>query len=223
MDSPTWLRKSMQLDAAAEQMNDAWFAQVDDRLATLWQKPKLKEALDCLVNEISANSLTEIELFEQIDANGDGELSKGELSTSLRKLGVTVTTTEMDAIIRVFDTDGNGTIDFSEFYYLLKKHKSPFATDGEEVEGERYDPLHGFGINEKLKCLVQISNQQLGVDPYEKVSPFVKVIGPGRRRGIILVQFDTKARACFGVRADQLARPGEPRPPPTPLRKEIKM
>lgn len=215
------------LDSAALQMSDDWYAQVDGRLEMLGKKPKLHEALDCLVCQIHKQNLTEIELFEQIDANGDGELSKSELSGALRKLGVTSTTAEMDAIIRVFDNDGNGTIDFSEFYYLLKKHKNPLAeTDKMEKFGggsDTYDPLHGFEINEKLKCLVQLSYKQLGVDPHEEISPFVKVIGPGRTRGTILVQFDTKAKTCFGLRADQLARPADLRPPPTPARRAIKI
>eukprot|EP00930_Biecheleria_cincta_P088652 TRINITY_DN77903_c0_g1_i1.p1 TRINITY_DN77903_c0_g1~~TRINITY_DN77903_c0_g1_i1.p1 ORF type:complete len:241 (+),score=44.72 TRINITY_DN77903_c0_g1_i1:56-724(+) len=222
MATPKWLRQSLELDQAAISLSDNWYAEVDERLALVQRKPLLSEALDCLVTQIKRNSLSEIELFEQIDTNGDGELSKSELTQALRKLGVSLQTSEMDAIIRVFDTDGNGTIDFSEFYYLLQKHNRQQIEGVDESSEAQYDPLHGFEINETLKCLVQLSYKQLGTDPYEKVSSFVKVIGPGRKKGTILVQFDTKSRACFGVRADQLARPGEQRPPPTPTRREIK-
>ncbi|CAK9091476.1 unnamed protein product [Durusdinium trenchii] len=94
----------------AEQAHEDWRRDVSHRLTQIRQKPRLNDALNVLVYQLKRDGLTEGELFERIDANKDGELSKSELQSALRKLGVSLSTSELDGILRIFDSDGSGSI-----------------------------------------------------------------------------------------------------------------
>eukprot|EP00930_Biecheleria_cincta_P029203 TRINITY_DN2032_c0_g2_i1.p1 TRINITY_DN2032_c0_g2~~TRINITY_DN2032_c0_g2_i1.p1 ORF type:complete len:246 (-),score=53.07 TRINITY_DN2032_c0_g2_i1:46-717(-) len=208
-NAPKWLARAQELDKAAVHSQGEWYQEVDDRLGRLMQKPILGEAVDALLMQIQKQKMTEIQLFEAIDTNGDGELSKTEIQTALRKLGVSLPPSELDAIVRIFDTDGNGTIDFSEFFYLLQQKQVSRSKDtGSDGADVAYDPLYGFRVGETAKCLINVSFKDMGTDPYEKVSRFVTIIGPALKKGIIFVKFQTASDAVFGVRFDQLGHVG---------------
>ncbi|XP_073123802.1 uncharacterized protein [Henckelia pumila] len=61
------------------------------------------------------------EAFKLFDKNGDGKISIEELGSVLRCLYPNVTVEELREMIREVDTDGNGTIEFQEFFNLMVK------------------------------------------------------------------------------------------------------
>ncbi|KAL4087882.1 hypothetical protein PRIC1_012313 [Phytophthora ramorum] len=59
--------------------------------------------------------------FAHFDANGDGEITRGELKSGLVSLGCfkDMTDGDFDALLEQLDEDGSGKIDFSEFRALV--------------------------------------------------------------------------------------------------------
>ncbi|CAJ1363638.1 unnamed protein product, partial [Effrenium voratum] len=93
----------------AAQAHEDWRRDVTERLQQIRRKPSLNDALNALVYQLKRDNLTEGELFARIDADSDGELSRLELQVALRKLGVSLSTSELDGILRIFDSDGSGS------------------------------------------------------------------------------------------------------------------
>lgn len=54
-------------------------------------------------------------LFKMFDRDGNGYITAAELAHSMAKLGHTLTTEELTAMIKEADIDGDGRIDFKEF------------------------------------------------------------------------------------------------------------
>ena len=55
------------------------------------------------------------------DQNGDGRISIAELKHVFEKIGKNPTDTELNDMLREFDQDSNGTIEFDEFVLLVSK------------------------------------------------------------------------------------------------------
>ena len=58
-------------------------------------------------------------LFAQIDLNGDGTLNVDELKALARQLGVELSQRAAESVFVDLDTDGNGEIDFEEFFVFF--------------------------------------------------------------------------------------------------------
>eukprot|EP00435_Cladocopium_sp_Y103_P046650 s488_g13.t1 len=103
-----------------------------EKLEEIRAKSPLKQALFSLILHIEASGhdattclmlhkrLSELELFHEIDQNGDGILTRSEMAAALRRLGCPLSPAELDGVLRCFDADGSGSIDFGEFYQILK-------------------------------------------------------------------------------------------------------
>merc|ERR1712061_670349 len=66
--------------------------------------------------KLSADQLEELKkAFAAIDANGDGVISKDELSTLLKGLGEDVGDDVVTEMMNLADTDGDGKVNFEEF------------------------------------------------------------------------------------------------------------
>ena len=80
---------------------------------------KLKQAtLTYIVSQLSTKEETdEMErIFAQMDKNNDGMLSKEEIKDGYEEhFGMAIDDEEIDKMFAAIDTDGNGTIDYSEF------------------------------------------------------------------------------------------------------------
>eukprot|EP00662_Eupelagonemidae_sp_cell21_P042990 gene42990-30159_t len=58
------------------------------------------------------------EAFNLFDKNGDGTITKKELRSALRELGEQPTKKELQDFIKDVDKDGNGKIEYSEFFHF---------------------------------------------------------------------------------------------------------
>ena len=57
--------------------------------------------------------------FHEFDHNADGFISKEELGNVMSSFGHVVSNEELDAMVKLVDTDGNDLIDFDEFSSLM--------------------------------------------------------------------------------------------------------
>ena len=65
---------------------------------------------------LSAEQIEELKAaFQQMDANGDGFVTKDELKTMLSSLGEPVEDSVVDEMMAVADINGDGKVDFNEF------------------------------------------------------------------------------------------------------------
>jgi len=62
--------------------------------------------------------------FDAFDEDGGGTIENHELKGVLRGCGMSVTDKQVDDMIKEFDTDGNGVLDFDEFLAMMYKLQS---------------------------------------------------------------------------------------------------
>ena len=71
--------------------------------------------------------------FDACDEDGGGSISSTELKTVMRACGVQMTDAEVERLVKEFDTDGTGDLDFGEFLHMMHK----FQAGPSEVEVRR--------------------------------------------------------------------------------------
>jgi len=86
-------------------------------MAQLQRANTLSELSDGLSYEVISSMK---ECFQQMDSNGDGELSKSELAQVMKSLGIKHTDTELNTLFTELDTDKSNTISFTEFLSGLR-------------------------------------------------------------------------------------------------------
>lgn len=59
-------------------------------------------------------------IFHMFDKNGDGKITKKELSDSLENLGISISDPDMIQMIEKIDINGDGCVDIDEFEELYK-------------------------------------------------------------------------------------------------------
>lgn len=98
--------------------------------------------------------------FEQIDANKDGHLTAAELKTVFIKINEPVTDAEVAEMIRMYDGDGDGRVNFSDFVRLLTIQPGDFTTElAEEMKNlledqhmiERIAAVDGIEASERFR------------------------------------------------------------------------
>lgn len=60
-----------------------------------------------------------LKAFEQWDQDGDGQISRGELATVLRRLNPALVLADLDALFDVCDANQNGVLEYEEFLMFL--------------------------------------------------------------------------------------------------------
>jgi len=191
-DMPKWLEHELMQEKFAEQAHEDWRRDVAYRLMQIRQKPRLNTALNVLVYQLKRENLTEGQLFEKIDSNQDGELSRTELQAALRKLGVSLSTSELDGILRIFDSDGSGSIDFTEFYQLIKNQEDFLPEDfGLDDDQPPEDSLQNYHQGERVKLRLCMSNKALHVGEHDDPkSLHGTIVGPGPRKDTYLLKLE---------------------------------
>jgi Ca2+-binding EF-hand superfamily protein len=77
------------------------------------------EALFRLFKAIKQAGITVRKAFQMIDFDGSNEVSKAELESTFRKLGIDITTQTADYIFKMCDDDMSGSISCAEFEKLF--------------------------------------------------------------------------------------------------------
>ena len=75
------------------------------------------------------------DIFQEFDTDGDGQISRDELRAGFSKIGQELSETDVDAIMALADTDGDGTIDTNEFVQMGKMTKEVEAMSRSMVAG----------------------------------------------------------------------------------------
>ena len=68
-----------------------------------------------------ANSVRIVDLLREWDTDGDGQVSKKEFRKAVTSLGLEATREDMDAVFVAIDTDGSGSIDYTELKKALHR------------------------------------------------------------------------------------------------------
>ena len=73
-------------------------------------------------NQLSREELAEFrEIFNLVDRDGGGSISKEELGELMDTLGINASQEEVDLMIEEIDQDNNGEIDFDEFVAVMSR------------------------------------------------------------------------------------------------------
>ncbi|CAE7366240.1 hspbap1 [Symbiodinium pilosum] len=111
------------------------------------------------------------------------------MAAALRRLACPLSPAELDGVLRCFDADNSGSIDFAEFYQVLREESHWI----EQREATKDDPrLCGFAIGDRvrLKCQLfsELSKASLLKDDFQSTTG--KVMGPGKKQGIITISLE---------------------------------
>ncbi|XP_044498106.1 calmodulin-like protein 3 [Mangifera indica] len=97
-------------------------------------------------------------VFEMFDRNGDGRISKEELSDSLQNLGIVIPEAELAQMIERIDVDGDGCVDIEEFGTLYKTLMEERKEEEEEDMREAFNVFDqngdGFITCDELKAVL---------------------------------------------------------------------
>ncbi|KAH0453858.1 hypothetical protein IEQ34_018182 [Dendrobium chrysotoxum] len=76
-------------------------------------------------------------VFQMFDRNGDGSITRKELSDSLGNLGIRIPDSELQSMIDKIDANGDGCIDIDEFGALYQSIMDERGGDQDEEEDMR--------------------------------------------------------------------------------------
>ena len=76
---------------------------------------------------LAARHARVLDLFRQLDLNGDGRISKKEMVLSLGKLGFNTSLDTIAELFATFDVDESGRVDYQELYRFLRTKASRVA------------------------------------------------------------------------------------------------
>jgi len=83
------------------------------------------------MDQLSEEEIAEFrEIFNLVDRDGGGEITKDELGELMDTLGIDASPEEIDAMISEIDQDGSGSIDFEEFVAVMsRKLNATYTSD----------------------------------------------------------------------------------------------
>jgi len=169
-------------------------------------KDPIRKAFQAMIRHIKKKNLSDMELFNEIDDNGDGILTRGEMSAALRKLGCKLLPAELDAICRMFDVDNSGSVDFAEFYSVLKREEKEIEALDEEAEDKS---MLGWQVGEavRVKCKLFPDVMQYSEFNDDNLDAVEKgmVMGPGSFPGTLIVTVD-RTKEMLTVKPHQITK-----------------
>jgi calmodulin len=97
------------------------------------------------------------EIFQLVDTDHGGTISRSELETLIQTLGLQVTSNEMDLLMSEIDPKGTGEIDFEAFVCTVTKKVTTTITKSQLKHAfavlDTYDACHDGTVS--MKTLIQ--------------------------------------------------------------------
>ncbi|CBN74580.1 conserved unknown protein [Ectocarpus siliculosus] len=116
--------------------------------------------------DLSPTELAEFrEIFDLVDRDGGGTVTKEELGELMDTLGIEATPEEVDLMIDEIDQDNNGEIDFEEFVAVMSRKVNASYT-ADQVKSafkvfEGNSPPGHIKIESVMKALTTYGSEQL--------------------------------------------------------------
>jgi Ca2+-binding EF-hand superfamily protein len=82
-------------------------------------------------------------LFILVDLNGDGRITSDEFQQAIKKYDIDYTTSQMQDLIYMLDTNNNGYIDYTEFLAGCMKSKIYLNEDHLKIAFAYFDRVSG--------------------------------------------------------------------------------
>ena len=108
------------------------------------------------------------EVFDLFDQNKDGKITRAELYDVLRTMGLGKTEEEIKAIIHDYDSNDNGTMEFSEFLEMVSQKEGNSTVDS---ENETRKTFLAFDLNRDgyiSKSELRKAMENLGENPTDE-------------------------------------------------------
>lgn len=86
-------------------------------------------------------------VFAMFDKNGDGRITRKELSDSLEKLGIHIAEKDLSQMIDKIDVNGDGCVDVDEFGALYAELMEDEQRGGDDDESEMREAFKVFDQN----------------------------------------------------------------------------
>lgn len=149
------------------------------------QRPKLRQALDKLATQMHDARHSALTVFKEMDLNGDHLLSRDEINTGLRKLKVSLLPSELDGIIKLFDEDDNGGVDYREFSALLARYARLIAPLPSHVRADAIRTANDMHWIETVLSRIHTPKLRTTLDRLSR-----EIYGSTRSMHSFFVQFD---------------------------------
>ena len=82
------------------------------------------KAVDMMESHLKTNNIDSASMFSSFDLNKDGSINHFELMEGLKKIGVEgLTPLDIDALVSILDSDGDGKIQLIELQTILDQHQ----------------------------------------------------------------------------------------------------
>ena len=148
-------------------------------------------------------------MFADIDADGSGEIDTAELQKMAEANGESLTDAEAGSIMLALDTDGNGSIDNSEFAaWLMGGSSDDEEGGGAATDGAPVAPLRQYG-EAALQKMASLRAKLLGSTEEKATEEVV----PAAEK---VVAEEGQVPAAETVEAAEVKEEASPPPPPSP-------
>lgn len=122
------------------------------------------------------------EAFGLFDRDGNGVITTQELGTVMRNLGQNPTEQEVKNMIKEVDIDGSGTLNFSEFKFMMAKRMRSIDIEEERREAFRiFDKdNNGYISRDELRIVMGNLGENLTDEEVDEMIKEADVDGDGR-------------------------------------------
>ena len=80
-----------------------------------------KAGIEKIMEFIKIEQLKLTDMFYKIDVDGSGDIEPMELVEALRKMGLTLSPAELNAVVHELDVDGDGSVELHEYLTQMKR------------------------------------------------------------------------------------------------------